>query len=346
MLNRFKNLRIKLKLVWGFGVAGLLLLIIGVMSFEGMNRLSSHTEFIYKTNLIPVTILSDLRGAMLRRSNLVVWHLLASDAATMAAREKAIVELDKTIEDLTAKYEPVIVTESEKKLFEQMTGGVPAYKKVRAKVLELSKNFSKDAAAELQKTELTEQLAVLYAALDGLIAENERQAQESYAASHSLSTTLNWTMIALNLMAILIGVLTVWFVSKLIVENLAKVLTAAEQLQNGNLTHRSQVATQDEIGQLATAFNQMAETMQGKVEQEQKNASEMKGITDALDRVQAVIEFTLDGTVLNANDNFLKTLGYTLAEIKGQHHRMFCEAAYANSGDYAAFWAKLNRGEF
>ncbi|MBH0184713.1 MAG: PAS domain-containing protein, partial [Nitrospira sp.] len=60
----------------------------------------------------------------------------------------------------------------------------------------------------------------------------------------------------------------------------------------------------------------------------------------------AVIEFTLDGTVLNANDNFLKTMGYTLAEIKGQHHRMFCEAAYANSGEYTAFWAKLNRGEF
>ncbi|MBH0186387.1 MAG: HAMP domain-containing protein, partial [Nitrospira sp.] len=301
MLNRFKNLRIKLKLVWGFGVAGLLLLIIGVMSFEGMNRLSGQTEFIYKTNLIPVTMLSDLRAAMLRRSNLVVWHILANDAATMAVREKGILELDKTIEDLTAKYEPVIVTESEKKLFEQLTGGVPAYKNSRTKVLELSKNSSKAAAAELQKTELTEQLAVLYAALDGLIAENEKQAQESYAASHSLSATLNWTMIALIVSALLIGIFTVWFVSKLIVENLTNVLTAAGHLQNGHLTHRSQVATQDEIGQLATAFNQMAETMQGKVEQEQKNASEMKGLTDALDRVQAVIEFTLDGTVLNAN---------------------------------------------
>lgn len=346
MLNRFKDLRIKLKLVWGFGVAGLLLLIIGVMSFEGMNRLSGHTEFIYKTNLIPVTVISDLRAAMLRRSNLVVWHLLAADAATMAAREKAIVELDKTVESLTAKYEPVIVTESEKKLFQQLTGGVSAYKKVRDKVLELSKNYSKDAAAELQKTELSEQLGVLYAALDGLIAENEQQAQESYAASHSLSTTLNWTMIALNLIAILIGIFTVWFVSKLIVENLSNVLAAAEQLQNGNLTHRLQVTSQDEIGKLAVAFNQMAETMQGKVEQEQRSASEMKGITGALNRAQAVIEFSPDGTVLTANENFLNALGYSLAEIKGQHHRMFCEASYTNSGEYMAFWQRLNRGEY
>ena len=66
----------------------------------------------------------------------------------------------------------------------------------------------------------------------------------------------------------------------------------------------------------------------------------------ALDKVQAVIEFNPDGTVITANENFLKTLGYTLDEIKGQHHRMFCEAAYTSSPEYQAFWAKLNRGEY
>jgi methyl-accepting chemotaxis protein len=47
-----------------------------------------------------------------------------------------------------------------------------------------------------------------------------------------------------------------------------------------------------------------------------------------------------------ANDNFLKTLGYTLDEIKGKHHSMFCEDSFRNSGDYREFWAKLNRGEY
>ncbi len=66
----------------------------------------------------------------------------------------------------------------------------------------------------------------------------------------------------------------------------------------------------------------------------------------AIDQVQAVIEFQMDGTIITANDNFLKTLGYTLDEIKGQHHRMFCDPAYVNSPEYPAFWAKLNRGEY
>jgi methyl-accepting chemotaxis protein len=71
----------------------------------------------------------------------------------------------------------------------------------------------------------------------------------------------------------------------------------------------------------------------------------IKEITNALSEVQAVIEFNLDGTIITANDNFLNTLGYSLDEIKGKHHRMFCEAAYTNSQEYANFWAKLNRGE-
>lgn len=54
----------------------------------------------------------------------------------------------------------------------------------------------------------------------------------------------------------------------------------------------------------------------------------------------------MDGTVITVNENFLKALGYTLDEIKGQHHRMFCDVAFVNSPDYQAFWAKLNRGEY
>ncbi|MFM8273427.1 MAG: methyl-accepting chemotaxis protein [Gemmata sp.] len=66
---------------------------------------------------------------------------------------------------------------------------------------------------------------------------------------------------------------------------------------------------------------------------------------EALSRSQAVIEFTLDGTILTANENFLNTVGYGLDEVVGQHHRMFVEPAYAMSAEYREFWAKLGRGE-
>ncbi|AIQ93864.1 methyl-accepting chemotaxis protein [Methylobacterium oryzae] len=66
----------------------------------------------------------------------------------------------------------------------------------------------------------------------------------------------------------------------------------------------------------------------------------------ALDRSQATISFALDGTIVDANANFLATLGYTLEEIRGRHHRMFLPPAEAASADYAAFWTALGNGEY
>ncbi len=70
------------------------------------------------------------------------------------------------------------------------------------------------------------------------------------------------------------------------------------------------------------------------------------GQINAISRSQAVIEFALDGTILNANENFLSALGYTFDEVKGRHHSMFVDPAYAQSLEYRNFWARLNEGKF
>ncbi len=79
--------------------------------------------------------------------------------------------------------------------------------------------------------------------------------------------------------------------------------------------------------------------------QKLQNADYM-GQVAAIGKSQAVIEFNMDGTVLTANDNFLKALGYTQDEIRGRHHSMFVDEAYRQSYEYKEFWAALNRGEY
>jgi methyl-accepting chemotaxis protein len=71
-----------------------------------------------------------------------------------------------------------------------------------------------------------------------------------------------------------------------------------------------------------------------------------QGKLQAIDRAQAVIEFGMDGQVLHANDNFLGLLGFTLAEVRNHHHRMFVTADEAGSPGYQTFWDGLRRGEF
>ena len=73
---------------------------------------------------------------------------------------------------------------------------------------------------------------------------------------------------------------------------------------------------------------------------------DLRGQIAAIGKSNAVIEFTLDGTILTANENFLKTLGYTLDEVRGKHHSMFADPVYARSPEYRQFWEKLGRGEF
>ncbi|MGV1794607.1 methyl-accepting chemotaxis protein [Rhizobium sp. A37_96] len=75
-------------------------------------------------------------------------------------------------------------------------------------------------------------------------------------------------------------------------------------------------------------------------------ARDAQGKITAISRAQAVIEFTPEGEILTANENFLSTLGYQLPEIVGRHHGMFVDPAYQHSPAYAAFWQRLRSGEF
>ena len=77
-----------------------------------------------------------------------------------------------------------------------------------------------------------------------------------------------------------------------------------------------------------------------------RKSVDYEGQLKAVSKAQAVAEFKLDGTVIWANENFLKTVGYAKDEIRGQHHRMFVDPAYRESVEYRAFWDKLARGEF
>lgn len=99
------------------------------------------------------------------------------------------------------------------------------------------------------------------------------------------------------------------------------------------------LAAADEARAKAEAASQAAQ------EENRRTLEMMKGLVDAVDRSQATIEFDLDGRILTANGTFLRTMGYGLDEVVGQHHRIFVDQAYAASGEYRDFWAQLRQGK-
>ncbi|MFN3321803.1 MAG: PAS domain S-box protein [Allorhizobium sp.] len=74
--------------------------------------------------------------------------------------------------------------------------------------------------------------------------------------------------------------------------------------------------------------------------------SEDGAVLEALNRSQAIIAFRPDGTILSANDNFCRAIGYRPDEIVGRHHSMFVEPEEASSEAYRAFWRRLGTGQF
>ena len=74
--------------------------------------------------------------------------------------------------------------------------------------------------------------------------------------------------------------------------------------------------------------------------------AELTGQIEAIDKSQAVIAFDLEGRILDANTNFLAAVGYTLEEIRGQHHSMFVEPGLRASAEYQSFWRGLKTGEY
>lgn len=97
----------------------------------------------------------------------------------------------------------------------------------------------------------------------------------------------------------------------------------------------------DEMGRATKVIKIATDVTQSKLQ-----TADFEGQINAISKAQAVIEFSLDGKVLHANDHFLNTLGYSLHEIKGQHHSMFVDPDYRNSPEYRLFWDKLGRGEY
>ncbi len=82
------------------------------------------------------------------------------------------------------------------------------------------------------------------------------------------------------------------------------------------------------------------------VTEQKLRAADWEGQIAAINRSQAVIHFTPDGTVTDANENFLRTLGYTLGEIVGRHHEMFVDPAERSAAAYRRFWDELRAGRF
>ncbi len=186
------------------------------------------------------------------------------------------------------------------------------------------------------------------AKVDKLVNETLQQLQKQHAAAvremvndskgklakfegeaAALVDSRGWTQWTVLLLATGIVAALAFLIGRGVNVKTAETIATVKAIAGGDYSKKMAEGA-DEFGRVATDVNGMAEMLRQLAE---------------LNKNQAMIEFKPDGTILDANEKFLGVMGYSLPELKGQHHRMFADAAYANSQEYRDLWSRLNRGE-
>lgn len=141
-------------------------------------------------------------------------------------------------------------------------------------------------------------------------------------------------------------------VARSITKPLEKSIEVFGDIASNNLDTAIDVHGSDELSHVLQSLKTMQTMVNVNVNEQRELADKVKeqatqyeGQLAAISKSTGVIEFSMAGKVIAANDNFLNAFGYSLSEVVGQHHSVFVDATYRNSVEYRQFWEKLNRGE-
>ncbi|MGB3666801.1 MAG: methyl-accepting chemotaxis protein [Bermanella sp.] len=148
------------------------------------------------------------------------------------------------------------------------------------------------------------------------------------------------------------GLIASWMQAHKFLTVLVLATRSANATANGDYSYKPSIKGKDELAKLIYTMvnlrNSVKDILSGDQDSDidKQVAKENLEKVVAINKVQAVIEFEMDGTIITANDLFLNAMGYRLEEIQGKHHSIFVDSEYKNSNEYKDFWSHLNNGDF
>ena len=220
---------------------------------------------------------------------------------------------------------------------------VEAYAAEAIAIVDLAANDARSANARLPRFQ--EAFGVLEVTLSGVGDRIEALIAGQVVAGEAVARKVTLAQIgSLAALAALLAWLSL-AVTRRIMGQLgadpAEACSVADRIASGALDHEVEGAA-THPGSVMASLSRMQQELRDRA----AIAAENSGRLEAISRVQAVIEFGLDATILSANANFEKTMGYVQADIVGKPHRVLCDAADVAHPDYVAMWERLRRGEF
>jgi methyl-accepting chemotaxis protein len=257
----FYNLKIASKLLVTFFVLSALTLLLGVFALHQMEQMQRANEEVSKNAMPSITFVSstntdtsDFRIAELQ-------HILSPDAAQMENYERDMRAEQETISSHLEKYEPLISTDEERRLYEEFTQLWKEYREEHGKILELSRSNKNSEARDLLRGRSQEAFNAASKKLDELMKLNlELGKKESQRADATHELARGWLLGAMG-GSFLLGLLLSLAVARVIARPLNDAVQVTDRIAEGDLTVHIEVHTEDETGRLLAAMQRMSRNL-------------------------------------------------------------------------------------
>ncbi|MEJ1963733.1 MAG: methyl-accepting chemotaxis protein [Gammaproteobacteria bacterium] len=334
----FTNLKISGKLAVAFGSMLLFTLLLGLISISRLGEMAAHGDEIATGWTMALDQLHDINSATSDAyigAQRMITASTPEDLASYETKTRAALDL---IEKSRPLYEMTITRDKERALFTSYASEYKKYLQFHSNLMQLVGEKKTQDAQKLVDTQGVQAYDNVGSAMDRLIAFHDAGAAAATASAKATYSSARLLIIAVLIGCMLVGVFVSIAVGRIISKPLLGVIEVFKRISAGNLDNAIDTAGRDEIAVVRQSLSEVQSSLR-------KLIFESREQLTAIDKVQAVIEFQLDGTIVTANANFLAAVGYTIDEVKGRHHSLFVEAAYQGSEDYRRFWEKLRRGE-
>lgn len=279
--------------------------------------------------------------AVQQSARLVSSALITADSYELPEQIAAIRTADAKAMDQSHALGSGVTSSEEKSALDRVLAATSTYLPLEEEVL------SKSAGGQIAQARATLLKQAQGPQLEYLTALRHLREVES---GRMMASTLQLTamyrrsralLIAMFLAAVIASAVLGYRTTRAIQRPLERIIAHFDEIRRGNLNGEIRVDAGGEIGQVLASLQAMQQVLR----EAAARAADCAAQVAAIGRSQAVLEFEVDGTIRAANDNFLNALGYSQANVIGQHHRMFLDPAARSSQEYLVLRDKLARGE-
>ena len=262
MKQVFNSLSISNKLAVVFLFLLFMMGVGGLVGLYNAGQLSNVTESLYVDSFKRGETLSSVENEFLSARQEMFLHTIISDISSKSYLEGSIDEHRRKIDRLLADYMAMGVAPGQEKLYDELKANLEKYWGVHERVEDISRFGDRDSALSLIRTEGNRSFTATINSLKGLIKQERDTAYKSYTESGFFAKVIIVVTFAFTILAIIFAGGLWLILTRSIVRPILAIEESARRIGQGNLSERAPVATEDEIGNLATEFNRMAESLQ------------------------------------------------------------------------------------